>query len=83
MRPRCAAAAAAARACGLLPGRWATKAAWPAGQYHGQDAFLGDPPHESQGWYSVFDADRSTLAVVASAVRRPARRCVIIIIVPK
>lgn len=27
----------------------------------GDDAFLGDPPHEPQGWYGVFDSDASTL----------------------
>ena len=26
--------------------------------------WLGDPPHERQGWYSVYDDDRSTLAVL-------------------
>jgi len=28
------------------------------------DPFLGDPPHEQQGWYSVYNSDRSTLAIV-------------------
>lgn len=28
--------------------RWVQESAWPQGQYHGQDIFLGDPPHESQ-----------------------------------
>jgi len=27
--------------------------------------FLGDPPHESQGWYSVYDTDESTKKVVS------------------
>ena len=27
-------------------------------------AYLGDPPHEPQGWYGVFDGDESTQAVV-------------------
>jgi mannan endo-1,4-beta-mannosidase len=27
-------------------------------------AFLGDPAHEQQGWYSVYNSDSSTLAVV-------------------
>jgi len=31
---------------------------------------LGDPPHESQGWYGVYDSDASTLAVVAEAAGR-------------
>lgn len=30
----------------------------------GDTSYLGDPPHEPQGWYSVFDSDRSTLALV-------------------
>ncbi len=28
------------------------------------DDFIGDPPHEYQGWYSVYDQDKSTLAVI-------------------
>jgi mannan endo-1,4-beta-mannosidase len=28
------------------------------------DSLLGDPPHEPQGWYSVYHSDTSTLAVV-------------------
>ena len=31
----------------------------------GDKAFLGDPPHEPQGWYGVFDVDASTKAVIA------------------
>lgn len=30
----------------------------------GDDAWLGDPPHEPQGWYSVYDSDASTAALV-------------------
>jgi len=30
----------------------------------GADAYVGDPPHEPQGWYSVFDTDRSTGDVI-------------------
>lgn len=26
--------------------------------------YLGDPPHEPQGWYSVFDTDESTLTLI-------------------
>ena len=25
---------------------------------------LGDPPHEPQGWYSVFDTDETTLRLI-------------------
>ena len=30
----------------------------------GDSSYVGDPPHEPQGWYSVFDVDRSTQAVI-------------------
>lgn len=32
---------------------------WKAG-----DDFLCDPPHEPQGWYSVFDCDSTTIAII-------------------
>jgi mannan endo-1,4-beta-mannosidase len=31
--------------------------------------FTGDPPHETQGWYGVYAADRSTLEVIAEYAR--------------
>ncbi len=31
------------------------------------DSLIGDPPHEHQGWYSVYDSDKSTLAVIEEA----------------
>ena len=30
----------------------------------GDTSYLGDPPHEPQGWYSVFDQDESTKALI-------------------
>jgi mannan endo-1,4-beta-mannosidase len=30
----------------------------------GDLSYLGDPPHEPQGWYGVFDSDSSTLATI-------------------
>jgi len=30
----------------------------------GDTAWLGDPPHEPQGWYGVFDSDATTKAVI-------------------
>jgi mannan endo-1,4-beta-mannosidase len=33
--------------------------------YKDGDNFLGDPPHEPQGWYGVFDSDATTKAVIA------------------
>lgn len=35
------------------------KAIWKAG-----DEFIGDPPFEYQGWYSVYDQDDSTLKII-------------------
>ena len=35
----------------------------------GDTAWLGDPPHEPQGWYGVFDTDASTRAVIAAHAR--------------
>lgn len=32
----------------------------------GDTAWLGDPPHEPQGWYGVFDSDASSRAVIAA-----------------
>ena len=32
---------------------------WQAG-----DDYLCDPPHEPQGWYSVFDCDTSTINII-------------------
>ena len=39
--------------------------AW-AGQSRPGDDWLGDPPHETPGWYSVYDTDRSTLAIIVA-----------------
>lgn len=33
------------------------------------DDYLCDPPHEPQGWYSVFNSDSSTIAVIKEAVQ--------------
>ena len=32
----------------------------------GDTRYVGDPPHEPQGWYSVFDSDASTKAVIGA-----------------
>jgi mannan endo-1,4-beta-mannosidase len=34
------------------------------------DPMLGDPPHEYQGWYSVYTADTSTLAIFQKYAQR-------------
>ena len=36
----------------------------PGGLWHPGDIFTGDPPHESQGWYSIYSRDNATLAVI-------------------
>jgi len=33
------------------------------------DALVGDPPHENQGWYGVYDSDTSTLEILKNAGR--------------
>lgn len=43
----------------------APKAMWKKG-----DAFIGDPPHEAQGWYSVFDTDSSTNQLIRRYARK-------------
>ncbi len=35
----------------------------------GDRAYMGDPPHEPQGWYGLFDEDESTLALVRENAR--------------
>lgn len=30
----------------------------------GDTSYVGDPPHEPQGWYGVFDSDATTLAII-------------------
>lgn len=37
----------------------APKAIWQAG-----DNLIGDPPHEYQGWYSIYDQDATTIAII-------------------
>jgi mannan endo-1,4-beta-mannosidase len=34
------------------------------GLWHSGDNFIGDPPHEAQGWYSVYDTDTTTQSVI-------------------
>ncbi|MFW5973415.1 MAG: glycoside hydrolase 5 family protein [Bacteroidota bacterium] len=38
---------------------------WSAGE-----PFTGDPPHEEQGWYSIYDIDESTLAIIRRYAER-------------
>ena len=50
---------------GIMPWAFAGDARPPRpGQlWRPGDPFIGDPPHEPQGWYSVYDRDAGTLAV--------------------
>ncbi len=41
------------------------KAVWKAG-----DEFIGDPPFEYQGWYSVYDKDETTLKVIKEYTKK-------------
>jgi len=34
------------------------------------DPLLGDPAHEEQGWYGVYDTDETTLEIISEAARR-------------
>jgi mannan endo-1,4-beta-mannosidase len=43
--------------------------AW-AGEARPGMAWVGDPPHEPAGWYSVYDSDASTLAVISAHARK-------------
>ncbi|HEY3401746.1 MAG TPA: glycoside hydrolase family 2 TIM barrel-domain containing protein [Ohtaekwangia sp.] len=36
----------------------------PEGLWHAGDDFIGDPAHETQGWYSVYDKDSTTIDVI-------------------
>ena len=36
----------------------------PGGLWKPNDDFIGDPPHESQGWYSIYDTDTATIEVI-------------------
>jgi mannan endo-1,4-beta-mannosidase len=50
---------------GIMPWAWAgdSRPPRPGDFWKPGDPFIGDPPHEEQGWYSVFDKD-STLKLI-------------------
>lgn len=39
----------------------------------GDRAYMGDPPHEPQGWYGVFDSDAGMLEVIRAHIARAAQ----------
>ncbi len=47
--------------------------AW-AGQARPGDVWVGDPPHETPGWYSVYDTDESTLAIISAHAKNLAQK---------
>jgi mannan endo-1,4-beta-mannosidase len=42
----------------------------PKGIWEEGDDFIGDPPHEFQGWYSVYEDDAKTLAIIQEFTKR-------------
>jgi mannan endo-1,4-beta-mannosidase len=50
---------------GIMPWAWAgdSRPAHPGQYWKPGDPFIGDPPHEEQGWYSIFDKD-TTLKLI-------------------
>ncbi len=49
---------------------WAGEAtSWPAGEYWKPgEPFVGDPPHELQGWYSIHKNDKNTVGVIGKNI---------------
>ena len=47
--------------------------AW-SGRARPGDAWVGDPPHEKPGWYSVYDRDTSTQAIISGHASELERR---------
>ncbi len=45
--------------CGIMPWAWSgsSRPPRPGEMWRPGDPFVGDPPHEPQGWYSVYDGD--------------------------
>jgi mannan endo-1,4-beta-mannosidase len=44
--------------------------ATPKGMWKPLDNFIGDPPHEPQGWYSVYDTDTTTNNIIKRYAER-------------
>ena len=51
---------------GIMPWAWggAERPPRPGEFWKPGDPFIGDPPHEKQGWYSIYDKD-TTLKLIA------------------
>ena len=42
----------------------------PGGFWSSKDDLIGDPPHERQGWYSVYENDTSTISIIKRAAHK-------------
>ena len=59
----------ASEVAGLNFWAWSGEAR-PVGRLHSEgDDWLGDPPHEPQGWYGVYDTDAGTAGVIRRCAR--------------
>jgi mannan endo-1,4-beta-mannosidase len=65
-------ARAGGRAAGANFWAWSGEArpANPGGDWKSGDPWLGDPPHEPQGWYGVYDSDVSTVELIRDYARK-------------
>jgi mannan endo-1,4-beta-mannosidase len=58
---------------GAFPWAWSGESRPEApGQLADSRVFLGDPPHERQGWYSIYASDSSTVALIRRYAARMA-----------
>ena len=42
----------------------------PGDYWRAGEPFTGDPAHERQGWYSIYDSDTTTVAIIGAYARR-------------
>lgn len=52
---------------------WGGEARSVAAKWQPGNAYMCDPPHEPQGWYSVYDSDSTTIALVRRTVAELAK----------
>ncbi len=64
--------AAAGSLCGVNFWAWSGEGrpTSPGARWSRGDPYTGDPPHEPQGWYGVYDSDASTLALLRGFAKR-------------
>lgn len=56
--------------CGCNFWGWGGKGRWAQKNWKRGDDYLCDPPHEPQGWYSVFDCDSTTTEVIEKEIAK-------------